>query len=217
MTTHPTAKLHFQSYTVDEMRARSDAFLSEITLRRSVREFSREAVPLDVIRRAIHAAAQAPSGANKQPWTFVLVTDPQLKKRIREAAEEEERAFYSTRATPQWLADLEPLGTDHNKPFIEDAPALIVVFAQTLGEEGNKHYYVKESVGIASGILLTALHHAGLATLTHTPSPMAFLGKILGRPSHEKAFLLIPVGFPAPGCRVPGIERKGLSEVLVEM
>ncbi|MEE8410281.1 MAG: nitroreductase family protein [Myxococcota bacterium] len=198
------------------MRRRASALFDDLSARRSVRHFSSDPIPLDVVRTAIHAAAQAPSGANKQPWTFVLVTTPETKRAMREKAETEERTFYDGRASPEWIEDLEPLGTDASKPFLEDAPALIVVFAQTTAADGGKHYYVKESVGIACGMLLAALQIAGLATLTHTPSPMAFLSKILGRPDNEKPFLLIPVGYPADGCRVPAIQRKSLSDILIE-
>jgi iodotyrosine deiodinase len=209
-------ELEFTRLSEAEMRARADALFAELARRRTVREFSSEPIPLDVVERCIHAAAQAPSGANKQPWTFVLVTDPEVKRRIRAAAEEEERAFYGGRAPERWLRDLEPLGTDEHKPFLTTAPALVVVFAQRHGADAEaRHYYVAESVGIAVGFLLAALHHAGLATLTHTPSPMAFLGEILGRPANERAYLLVPVGYPAPGCRVPDIVRKSLDEVLV--
>lgn len=211
-----TVALEFTRLAPEEMARRADEFFFRIERRRTVRDFSDEPIPLSVVRRAIHAAAQAPSGANKQPWTFVVVTDRETKRRIREAAESEERAFYESRAPREWLDDLEPLGTGPEKPFLETAPALIVLFAQTMAADGSKHYYVKESVGIAAGFLIAALHLAGLATLTHTPSPMGFLSEILGRPSHEKPFLLLPVGYPAPGCRVPAIERKALAEVLVE-
>jgi nitroreductase len=211
-------ELEFTRLSEAEMRARADALFAELVRRRTVREFSDEPVPLDVVERCIATAAQAPSGANKQPWTFVLVTDPEVKRRIRAAAEEEERAFYGGRAPERWLRDLEPLGTDEHKPFLTTAPALVVVFAQRHGADADeRHYYVAESVGIAVGFLLAALHHAGLATLTHTPSPMAFLGEILGRPAHERAYLLVPVGYPAPGCRVPDITRKALDEVLVRV
>jgi len=197
---------------------RSREFLAEAATRRSVRHFSAEPVPREAILNCIEAAGQAPSGANKQPWTFVLVTDPVVKQRIREAAEAEERAHYSGRASERWLADLEPLGTDEHKPFLEIAPALVVVFAQRHGPSpADQHYYVGESVGIATGFLLAALHHAGFATLTHTPSPMKFLNDILGRPANERAYLLIPVGLPAADCRVPDIARKPLSEYLVEV
>jgi nitroreductase len=211
-----TVPLDFKRRDPAEMRERAESLLAELRRRRSVRDFSDEPIPDDVVERCIETAAQAPSGANKQPWTFVLVTDPAIKSEIRAAAEAEERAFYAGRAPPRWLADLEPLGTDADKPFLEEAPALIVVFAQRRGAtEAERHYYVSESVGIACGMLLAALHHAGLATLTHTPSPMKFLGEILERPDNERAFLLIPVGYPAAGCEVPAIERKPLGEVLV--
>jgi iodotyrosine deiodinase len=210
--------LEFERRTPGEMVERSNAFLSEMRRRRTVRDFSPEPVPREALRNCIETAAQAPSGANKQPWTFVLVTDPAVKRRIREAAEEEERAHYGGRAPAGWLRDLEPLGTDAHKPFLETAPALIVVFAQRYGETRNEqHYYVNESVGIATGFLLAALHHAGFAALTHTPSPMKFLSQILDRPKNERPYLLIPVGYPAPGCRIPDIRRKKLEDVLVEI
>jgi nitroreductase len=200
------------------MRARASAWADEAAQRRSVRAFSSEPVPLDVIRDCVRAAASAPSGANKQPWTFVLVTDADVKRRIREAAEREERSFYGGRAPQRWLDDLEAIGTGPDKPFLETAPALIVVFAQKYGDRAEaRNYYVQESVGLATGMLLAALHHAGLATLTHTPSPMGFLSNVLQRPERERPFLLIPVGYPAPDCRVPDLKRKPQSEVLVEV
>ena len=208
--------LDFRRLPEPQMRARARELLELLARRRTVRHFSAEPIPLEVVRTAIHAASQAPSGANKQPWTFVLVTDPSLKRKIRAGAEAEERAFYGGRASVEWLEDLAPLGTDADKPFLETAPALIAVFAHSRSASGRKHYYVKESVGIACGMLLATLHLAGLATLTHTPSPMDFLGQILGRPKHEKPYLLIPVGYPAAGCEVPDIGRKPLAEVLVE-
>jgi nitroreductase len=212
-----TRPIEFTRLEPDRMVEASRRFLDTMRKRRSVRAFSDEPVPVEAIRNCIETAGQAPSGANKQPWTFVLVTDAALKRRIREAAEEEERAHYGGRAPQSWLADLEPLGTDANKPFLETAPALIVVFARKYGESRDDlHYYVNESVGIATGFLLAALHHAGFATLTHTPSPMKFLADILERPENERAYLLIPVGYPAEGCRVPDISRKPLGEVLVE-
>ena len=206
----------FTERTKDEMIERSRQFLDEIRKRRSVRHYSDRPVPGAAILNCIEAAAQAPSGANKQPWTFVLVTDPAIKKQIKEAAEKEEREHYGGRAPESWLDDLEPLGTDEHKPFLEVAPALIVVFAQKYGDtRDQQHYYVNESVGISVGFLLAALHHAGFATLTHTPSPMKFLSEILGRPENERAYLLIPVGYPAKGCEVPDIVRKNLNEVLI--
>lgn len=208
--------LDFERLPESEMRERAEAFFREMSQRRSVRSFSDEPVPMDAVRRAIHTAGQAPSGAHKQPWTFALVTDSETKSRIREEAEREERKFYEERATEEWLADLEPLDTGPEKPFLEDAPALIVVFAQAKGPEGGKHYYVDKSVGIACGFLIAALHRAGLAALTHTPSPMGFLGEVLDRPDNERAFLLLPVGYPAEDCEVPDLERKPLDEILVE-
>jgi nitroreductase len=210
--------LSFTRLPAAEMVARSRRFLEEMTTRRSIRHFSDEPVPREAIVNCIRAAGQAPSGANKQPWTFVLVTDPAVKKSIREGAEAEERAHYGGRASERWLRDLEPLGTDAGKPFLEIAPALIVVFAQRHGPAPeDQHYYVSESVGIACGFLLAALHQAGFATLTHTPSPMKFLNDILGRPGHERAYLVIPVGLPAADCRVPDIARKRTEDFLVEV
>ena len=217
----PTIPLDVERLSADEGRARVGAFLASIRRRRTVRDYAPDPVPLDIVDTAIEAAASAPSGANRQPWRFVVVGDPEVKKKIREAAEAEERDFYERRAPAEWLADLAPLGTDWHKPFLETAPYLIVVFRQDYGLAKNpdgserkvKHYYVQESVGIACGILLTALHTAGLATLTHTPSPMGFLARILGRPKHERPYLLIPVGYPARDARVPDIARKPLSEV----
>jgi nitroreductase len=218
-------KKRFESRPLDfarrppgDMLERSRDFLEEMRSRRTVRHFSDQSVPREALLNCIETAAQAPSGANKQPWTFVLVTDPEIKRRIREAAETEERAHYGGRAPEKWLRDLEPLGTDEHKPFLESAPSLIVVFAQRYGKtQDEQHYYVSESVGIAVGFLLAALHHAGFATLTHTPSPMKFLSEILERPENERPYLLIPVGHPAEGCEVPDIGRKKLTEVLVEV
>lgn len=204
---------------VQEQIARARAFQENLRARRSVRYFSDKPVPKELIESLIATAASAPSGANQQPWTFVAVTDPALKKEIREAAEEEERAFYEHRATSEWLQDLEPLGTNWVKDFLEVAPVLIVVFRQSYGfrEDGSKrkYYYTTESVGIAAGFLIAAIHQAGLVTLTHTPSPMNFLEKILRRPPNEKAFLLMPVGEPAEGATVPDIKRKNLDQVLI--
>jgi len=215
------APLAFERLTPEESQRRALDFLDRIRSRRSVRDFSPEPIPMAAVDAAIEAAASAPSGANRQPWRFVVVRDPAAKRRIREAAEAEEREFYERRAPREWLADLAPLGTDWRKPFLETAPCLIVVFSLDYepvrladgGEGCHKNYYVQESVGIAAGFLLAALHQAGFATLTHTPSPMAFLGAILGRPRHERPFLLIPVGYPAPDARVPDIGRKPLAEV----
>lgn len=194
------------------------AFVERMLERRTVRDFSPESVPFAAIENAIRAAASAPSGANQQPWRFVVVSDPEVKRRIRIAAEAEEKEGYERRMPPEWLRAIAPLGTDWHKPFLEIAPYLIVVFRldYSLDEAGRKikHYYVQESVGIACGFLLAALHLAGLATLTHTPSPMNFLGTILERPPNERPFLLIPVGYPAPDATVPVIAKKPLDEVM---
>ena len=210
-------KLDFEEYSESKMRSRSESFLNEIITRRTVREFSDRIVPIDIINNCIKTAASAPSGANKQPWQFVIVRDSGIKTKIREAAEKEEKEFYGHRATKEWLEDLNQFGTDWHKPFLDIAPYLIVVFRKIydLEDDGTqrKNYYVNESVGIASGFLLAALHHAGLITLTHTPSPMNFLGEILNRPKNEKAFLLIPVGYPAKDAEVPDISKKPFSEI----
>lgn len=210
--------LAFTRLEVDEARRRVRAFRDHLRRRRTVRDFSPEPVPLDLLEAAVEAAASAPSGANRQPWRFVIVRDPAVKRRIREAAEAEEREFYETRAPQEWLSALAPLGTDADKPFLEIAPWLIAVFVQPHGRTPDgavvKHYYATESVGLATGILIAALHDAGLATLTHTPSPMGFLNSLLGRPSHERPFLLLVVGYPAPGARVPDITRKPLDAVV---
>ncbi|TPV94922.1 MAG: nitroreductase family protein [Myxococcales bacterium FL481] len=213
--------LQFQRYPEEEMRQRADAMFADLERRRSVRFFSDEPIPLDVVRRAVHVAGQAPSGAHKQPWRFVLVTDPQIKREIRLAAEAEERETYAHRMSEEWREALRPIGTDWQKPFLETVPAIVVVFRVDYGvdEDGNrsKNYYVQESVGLAAGMLIAALHHAGLATLTHTPSPMNFLAKILRRPTNERAFLLLPVGYPSADCVVPDFDRKPLDEILVEV
>ena len=214
---YKSVPLEFIRRDDDTMVERSRAFLEMVRTRRSVRYFSDAPVPREALLNCIEAAAQAPSGANKQPWTFAVVTDAETKKRIREAAEKEEWEHYHGRAPERWLMDLEALGTDENKPFLETAPALVVVFAQRHGATPeDQHYYVSESVGIATGFLLAALHNAGFATLTHTPSPMKFLAEILGRPSNERAYMLIPVGFPADDCRVPDIGRKPRDAYIVE-
>jgi iodotyrosine deiodinase len=200
--------------TASELRRRMDE-------RRTVRSFSPEPVPEQIVRDAIAVAATAPSGAHQQPWTYVLVKDAEVRRRIREAAEEEERRSYAGRLGEEWLGALRPIGTDEHKPHITDAPYLIVVFQQRyyLSADGtsHKHYYVDESVGISVGMLLTALHLAGLAALTHTPSPMRFLSEVLNRPRNEKAFAVIPVGRPAEHCEVPDLVRKSLDQVLVEV
>ncbi len=206
-----------KEYSAEESVARSAQFREELSGRRSIRHFSRRAVPVEVVENVVMTASSAPSGANMQPWTFVIVKDADVKREIRLAAEEEEKAFYDHRAPEEWLADLEPLGTDWRKPFLEDAPYLIVVFKKVYriedDEQHLKNYYVNESVGIASGFLLTAIHQAGLVALTHTPSPMGFLAEILKRPENERAFLLIPVGYPAEGAEVPVITKKSFEEV----
>ncbi len=208
----------FTPLSPDEQLRRAREMRERFDTRRSIREFSDAPVSRDVLEEVIRTASSAPSGANKQPWKFVVVTDPALKHEIRLAAEKEEKESYESRMPQEWLDDLEPFGTDWHKPFLEIAPALIVVFAENLVRDGGKvkkNYYVKESVGIAVGFLLAALHNAGLVALTHTPSPMDFLGKILERPDTERAFLLIPVGYPARNATVPDIERKPLEKVLI--
>ena len=207
----------YVEYPVEEMRQRAAEFYAEMRRRRTVRDFSDRPVPRDIVESCLAAAGTAPNGANLQPWHFVVVSDPAVKRRIRVAAEEEEQAFYSGRAPDDWLAALAPLGTDAHKPFLETAPYLIAIFAQSYGllPDGRKvkHYYVAESVGIATGFLIAAMHHAGLATLTHTPSPMGFLNEILGRPENERPFLLLVVGYPAPNVQVPAITKKPLVEI----
>lgn len=207
----------YREYPSDEMLRRAIEFRSEVARRRTVREYSARPVPRRLIEECLATAGSAPSGANLQPWHFVAVSDPRIKARIRVTAETEEREFYAHRAPPEWLAALEPLSTDENKPFLESAPWLIAVFVQKhgLGSGGRRipHYYATESVGIATGILVTALHHAGLVTLTHTPSPMGFLNEILGRPANERPFLLLVTGYPAPGAMVPDIGHKHLDEI----
>ncbi|MCH7821006.1 MAG: nitroreductase family protein [Proteobacteria bacterium] len=198
------------------MRQRLEEFYADLNRRRTVREFSDRPVPRDIIETALKAASTAPSGANLQPWHFVVISGPQTKKKIREAAEVEEREFYEHRATAEWLDALAPLGTDSDKPFLETAPYLIAVFLQKFGvlPDGRKvkHYYPTESTGLAAGILITALHHAGLVCLTHTPSPMKFLNEILDRPKSERPFLLLVTGYPADDAQVPDITRKELEE-----
>lgn len=215
--------LDFDGLSQTEQIRRSDEFLGRMLKRRSVRHFSSQPVPFELIANAIRAAGSAPSGANQQPWTFVVISDPDLKRQIRRAAEAEEKESYERRMSPEWLAALAPLGTDWRKPHIEDAPYVIVVFRQAYGigrDEAGKekrvmHYYSDESVGIAVGFLLAALHISGLATLTHTPSPMKFLTRILDRPANERPYVLIPVGYPAAEALVPAISKKPLDEIML--
>ena len=209
-------KLEFNEIPETEMLDRSANLLNAMKTRRSVRDFSSRPVSEEIIHNCIKTAVYAPSGANKQPWHFMIVKDPKIKKEIRIAAEAEEKEFYSHRATKEWLEDLNQFGTDWHKPFLETAPYLIVIFKEIIdkhGDESRKNYYVNESVGIAAGFLLTAIHNAGLASLTHTPSPMKFLQEILNRPENERAFLLIPVGYPADEAEVPAINKKPFDEV----
>ena len=211
--------LRYQKPESDEVARRARRFYELMDGRRSVRDFSSEPVPARVIENLVRTASTAPSGAHRQPWTFVAVSDSEVKRRIRIAAEKEERENYGGRLPPDWLAALEPLGTDEHKTFLEVAPWLVVLFKQNYGVDDDdvniKHYYVAESVGIAAGLFLTAVHHAGLVALTHTPSPMGFLKQILERPDNETAYLLMPVGFPVEGVQVPDLARKPLDQVLV--
>jgi len=207
----------YQEYPVKEMRKRARRFYADMKRRRTVRDFSDRPVPREIIENCLRAAGTAPNGANKQPWHFTVVSNPDVKKQIREAAEKEEREFYQNRAPKEWLEALAPLGTDAQKPFLETAPYLIAIFSKSYGikENGEKEtfYYVKESVGIATGMLITAIHNAGLASLTHTPSPMKFLNDILERPDNERPFLLLVVGYPAENVKVPDITKKSLEEI----
>ncbi len=206
----------YQEYPPEEMLKRAEEFADDLHRRRTIRDFSARALPAGLIEHCLNAALSAPSGANMQPWHFVVVTDPEIKRQIRVAAEIEEKEFYEHRASAEWLEALQPLGTDENKPFLEDAPCLIAVFVQKYGllPDGRKfkHYYPTESVGLATGMLISALHRGGLASLTHTPSPMKFLNKILGRPKHERPFLLIVAGYPADDAQVPVIERRAMAD-----
>ena len=210
-------KLQFQKITFEEMDYNANQFFQKVSSRRSVRDFSSDDFPIDIIKNCIKSASTAPSGANKQPWHFVIVKDPKIKRKIRKAAEIEEKEFYGGRAPKEWLDDLNQFGTDWNKPFLEEAPYLIVVFSKKfdINDDGTntKNYYVSESVGIASGLLLIALHNAGLVTLTHTPSPMAFLSDILNRPPSDKPYLIIPVGYPSENAEVPNIKKKTFKEI----
>lgn len=216
MATRRTIPLDYERLPESEMRARSQAFRAEMARRRSVRHFASDPIPLDIIDDCIAAAGTAPSGANKQPWHFAIVTDPAIKHELRLAAEAEERRNYEQRMSAEWKADLAHLGTDASKPHFDDAPVVVVLFRKpwSPGPSGrDKNYYVSESVGIAAGFFIAALHHAGLVTVTHTPSPMDFCGPILGRPSHEKAFLVMPIGYPVDGCEVPDIQRFGVDQI----
>lgn len=211
----PYAQLHFNP---EEQAERVDSYLELMQKRRSVRHFSDKEVPRSIIEKIIQTAGTAPSGANKQPWTFCIIENAELKKQIREMAEEEEKASYSGRMSEEWLRDLEPLGTDWEKPFITTAPYIIVVFKKVydlVDSEKRNNYYVNESVGLACGFLLSAIHNAGLVSLTHTPSPMNFLSKALNRPENERPFLLIPIGYPAEEAMIPDIKRKNLNEIAV--
>jgi iodotyrosine deiodinase len=208
---------NYQQYSKDEMMKKSQAFYDDIRRRRTVRDFSNKPVPKEVIENCIKAAGTSPSGANLQPWHFVVISNADIKKKIRIAAEEEEKEFYNNRAPKEWLEVLEPLGTDENKPFLETAPFLIAIFYKSydLLSDGRqvKNYYAIESTGIATGILITAIHNAGLVSLTHTPSPMNFLSDILVRPKNERPFLLLVVGYPAPDAKVPDIKKKSLQVI----
>lgn len=214
----PSVPLEFHEYSEVEMLERARSFFELLKSRHSTRDFADRPVPLEVIRQCVLTAGRAPSGANQQPWHFVVVTDPEIKHKIRLAAEQEERAFYTQRASEEWLNALTPLGTDADKSFIDKAGCLIVIFGQSYGLDGEgnkiKHYYTQESVGIATGFLIAALHNAGLACLTHTPSPMNFLAEILNRPKNERAFLNLVVGYPAENAQVPkhALEKKSFEE-----
>jgi iodotyrosine deiodinase len=216
---YPFVPLEFQRLPLDESRALARAFYEEANRRRTTRHFSPEPVPRELIELAIRTAGTAPSGAHQQPWTFVAVSDPDHKHRIREAAEAEEYENYHGRMPPDWLEALAPLGTDEHKPHLTDAPWVIVLFRQSYGREADgmrrTYYYTQESCGIAAGLFIAAVHHMGLVTLTHTPNPMAFLSELLGRPANEKAMLVMPVGYPAAAARVPDLARKPLDQIAV--
>ncbi len=217
MSDHPFIPLQHERFDPEETKRRAEAFYELLDRRRSVRHFTDEPVPRELIETAIRTASTAPSGAHRQPWRFVVVGDPEIKRRIRVAAEAEERKSYEQRMPDEWLEALRPLGVDWHKPFLEIVPWIVVVFEELFGfyDDGSKrkNYYVRESVGIACGMFITALHQMGLATLTHTPSPMGFLREILGRPKNEKPYILFPVGYPAPDAQVPDLKRKPLEEV----
>ncbi len=219
VTDYSFVPLEHDRLTSDESTGRAAQFLAHMSRRRTTRHFSTEPVPRALIEAAIATAGTAPSGAHQQPWTFVAVSDPALKAEIRRAAEEEEQAFYRERATPEWKAALAPLGTDEHKPHLTDAPWIVVLFRQAhgLAPDGTKttYYYTQESCGIAAGFFIAAVHTMGLVTLTHTPNPMAFLSQLLGRPANEKAMLVMPVGYPATGAKVPDLQRKRVDEIAV--
>lgn len=219
MKAYPFVPLEFQRISLDDSQARASAFYDEMNRRRTTRHFSSEPVPRSLIELGIRTAGTAPSGAHQQPWTFVAVSEPDLKQRIREAAEREERAFYHGKASEEWLEALLPLGTDEFKPHLTEAPWVVVLFRKTYGfrADGSKrtYYYTEESCGIAAGLFIAAIHHMGLVTLTHTPNPMGFLRELLQRPVNERAMLVMPVGYPADGAQVPDLRRKALDEIVV--
>lgn len=217
MTSHPFVPLNHTRIPLEESLERGVAFYESMERRRTTRHFATTPVPRAIIERAIATAGTAPSGAHQQPWTFVAISNADLKRQVREAAEQEERQFYSGRAPEDWIKALAPLGTDEHKPHLTDAPWLVIVFRKAYGLEPDgtrtTHYYTMESVGIAVGFFIAAIHQAGLVTLTHTPNPMAFLQALLGRPANERAYLILPVGYPAPDASVPDIHRKPLDEI----
>ena len=216
---HPTIPLAFERLAPVESLERARAFHAEMSRRRTTRHFAADPVPRALIELAIRTAGTAPSGAHQQPWTFVAVSDPEIKRSIREAAEREERGFYHGRAPQEWIDAVAPLGTDEHKPHLTDAPWVVVLFrhAHGVNDDGSRRtfYYTQESCGLAAGLFVAAVHHMGLVALTHTPNPMAFLAELLGRPAHERAMLVMPVGYPAPDARVPDIARKPLDEIAV--
>lgn len=213
MQLYPQRPLRFTGRSPEEMLVRAQDFFNLMRERRSVRTFSDRSVPRALIEQAILTAGTAPSGAHREPWHFVAVNDRELQSKIRAAAEKEERESYERRMPKAWREAIDPLGTDWHKPFLETAPWIVVCFAKNIGDDGKKNYYVQESCGIACGLFIAAIHNMGLVTLTHTPSPMRFLGEILGRPKHERAFILFPVGYPAKNAKVPDLQRKNLAEL----
>ena len=213
MQLYPQRPLRFTGRSPEEMLNRARDFFNLMRERRSVRTFSDRSVARELVEQAILTAGTAPSGAHREPWHFVAVNDRELQSKIREAAEKEERESYERRMPKAWREAIDPLGTDWHKPFLETAPWIVVCFAKNIGDDGKKNYYVQESCGIACGLFIAAIHNLGLVTLTHTPSPMRFLGEILGRPKHERAFILFPVGYPAENATVPDLQRKNLAEL----